>query len=236
MVNPLKVAGAIESQLVHPLSPLPQDAVAISVATDDIITFERVRGLADSWHHSKCSLLASLQRCWNEFGIVEKSSKSVDRVKSGKALGRSLVSGRLLMPTSERLRDLANAIQSFLCMKSTRPDEFACFLGVAQWALLGFRPILSCLGASYGFVRRTDTCGIHIPSRVHKELSMIIGLLSGLVFDLRLPWSGTVFATDGAQCFGVGGVTAHKTHRLQNLRHLLRVCPTSASYSVMRNA
>ena len=206
MTNSLRQAGASAEQFLWPKGGLPEAGQpAVSVATDDVLLFERNKHSGPDADPGKHRLLRELERRWRHDGIEGNAGKSLDRSPSGKALGRSLVDGRYLMPTSARVRDFLNTLYVILGHGSISPSDFEHVVGVANWMLLGFRPMLSCLGSAYGFADANVTEERRIPASVRKELTLVACLFPGLVFDLRASWSGSVFATDGAQSHGFGG-------------------------------
>ena len=107
-----------------------------------------------------------------------------------------------------RLRDLLSGFYTLLTGRETSPAGLSHFFGVAQWALLANRPMLSCCGSIYHSVNSDDKVRKRVPTPVLRELMLMVSLLPGLVQDLQAPWTPFVSATDGAQNYGYGGVKA----------------------------
>ena len=208
MTGTLRLVGVASHQFLCATGPLPQPSMtSVSVATDDVIAFERVCP-SSLRHGSVCPEFVKLEALWSSINLTMKRSKIVDRSLSGTALGRDLVDGKVWMPKRGRLRDLLNAIRLLFDGHTTSPSDFSHFFGVLQWVLLANRPMLSCCGSVYSFARHDDTKQQHAPTKVLRELLLIVSLMPGLVQDLRLPWSNAIYATAGAQDFGYGGVDA----------------------------
>ena len=226
MTGALLRSGVSVDQFLHAQGAVPpQGRPAFSVATDDVISFER--GFFDTIvPGSVCPEFASLERIWNEDGIVGKPSKSVDRSRDGTALGRDLVAGKFLLPKRERLGDMASGLHNILTHRSASPADMSHFFGVLQWMLLANRPMLSCCGAIYRFLDAADIAIKRLPTAALRDLALASCLLPGLCQDLRDEWTPFVTASDGAQVYGYGGAKAScPPATTRQLASLARVVP-----------
>ena len=208
MTGRLIRAGVKPNQLMHANAGLPpRDAAAFSVATDDVIAFER--GVVDAdYDGTKCQGIDRLEAVWKEIELVAKSEKSLDRSLNGAALGLNLVDGKHLLPKHSRLRDVVSGLFTLLSKRVASPAGMSHFFGVVQWLLLAYWPMLSCCGSIYGFLDEDDNVTKRIPIPATRDLVLITCLLPGLCIDLRAEWTPFFSATDGAQDFGYGGVIA----------------------------
>ena len=138
---------------------------AVSVATDDIILFERRGG--DSYVPGRIApWFSQLDNVWKDRGIQSKVGKQADRVDDGIALGLQLLKGTHLLPKPERLYALICGLILLLETRRVSQKHFATFFGVLQWILLVNRPLLSCCHHIYGFLDAEDDQYIDIPGKV----------------------------------------------------------------------
>ena len=181
---------------------------SVSVATDDIISFERYLG-ATTAQGTRSPFAARLEVTFRHHNIQDKPTKRVDRSLAGVALGLEMLDGTHWVPRCDRIYDIACGLRYLLEGGMTSQAQFTAFLGVLQWALLANRPLLSACHAVYSFTDETSTVPEHIPPKVRRELAVLTTLLFGAVIDMRAEWSSFIAATYGAEIFGYGGVTAH---------------------------
>ena len=204
MTGAVREAGlGVESFLHADNGFPPPDKPAISVATDDVILFER-GSAAEMQQHATAPVFNELDRVWRKYGIVAKDSKVMNWVPEATALGVDIVDGKFLMPKRARLLDVVSALIYLLTEGIASTQEFGHFFGVLQWLLLMNRPLLAYCGAVYRFVDCEDERPQTIPRKVLTELATIGCLLSSLVIDLRAGWTPFITASDGAESYGYG--------------------------------
>ena len=202
-------AGAGEDTLLHARGrPPPDGAMAVSVATDDVIGYER-RSSPDVVPGTICPFFAALDQVWMRHGIVGKASKRTDRATTWDSLGMAFVEGTHLLPKAARLRKVVGALTHLLTVRRADPKSFGRFFGTLQWTLLMNRPLLAPLGAAYKFIDHDDGVARRLPEPALQDLRYVSCLLFGLVVDLRAGWTPFFCCTDGAEDYGYGGVEAH---------------------------
>ena len=208
MTKTVQKAGVSDQQFLHAGGGFPTVGLpAVSVATDDVIAFER-RSPSTIESGTVCPLFGNLERIWENVGIVGKASKAVNRKSGGTALGIDLVEGKFLLPKCSRLLDIVSGLIFVLLHRTLSPADSGHFFGVLQWMLLANRPLLACCGAIYNFNNAEDSIATHLPRAAARDLALIACLLPGLVVDLRSEWTPFITASDGAESFGYGGAVA----------------------------
>ena len=177
-------AGVPEDAFLCDASGLPTcDAMAVSVATDDVILFER-SGNDAFVAGDVAPIFSQLDNIWTDRGIQSKESKHIDRVADGVALGLQLSKGKHLVPKAERLYDILCILTLLLTEQRTSQKQFATFFGVLQWTMLVNRPLLSSCHHIYGFRDTESDTIVDIPTKVLDELGLISTLLFATAVDL----------------------------------------------------
>ena len=179
---------------------------AVSVATDDIILFERRGG--DSYVPGRIApWFSQLDNVWKDRGIQSKVGKQADRVDDGIALGLQLLKGTHLLPKPERLYDLICGLIYLLETRRVSKNNFDLLWCIAMDTTCQ-SPATFMLPSYLWLMDAEDDQYIDIPGKVLNELGLIVTLLFATAIDLRAEWAPCVWATDGAESFGYGGTCA----------------------------
>ena len=176
MVDSVLSSGFSADRLLCEESTLPPPwGPVISVATDDVLLFERVP--AGPPPPVASSPLQSLDQVWKERGIRAQSSKCFEQASSAVALCIMLKDGVGLIPPPARLVDVFLGGADLLRGGRCAPLELASFGGLLQWFDLLNRPLYSCLGALFAFSRSDpQTTVVPVWPVVLSEIALNIAL------------------------------------------------------------
>mmetsp|Transcript_31927 Transcript_31927/g.101443 ORF Transcript_31927/g.101443 Transcript_31927/m.101443 type:complete len:854 (-) Transcript_31927:1008-3569(-) len=182
---------------------LPGADVALAVATDDINHFMRMS--AAEAEAVQVPPLQPLDAEWLQCGIRSQSEKSKDLVKDAKVLGVQLRGGTRLQSCGPKIWDILEASCDLARSRRASPLQLASLNGQLQWQNLMNRPLYSCLGQVYHFVRLEPEHQVRIvPDGVISEMLLNTALLAFWSADLCRPWWPMVPATDASPAYGFG--------------------------------
>jgi len=204
MLNCAREAGFGSEQMVREEGALPTgDSGALAIATDDVQHF--LRASRQEIEELKTLPLAGLDEVWADRGVRPQTAKSFDVQLQATCLGIEMRDGMRLSPRAGRLRDMLQAAAALLRRPVASPRQISTFGGMVQWHNLLARPLFSCLGDYYAFVRLEPAdvpCAVW-PSVV-SELCLNVSLLHCWMVDLSRPWWSFLPVTDASAAYGFG--------------------------------
>ena len=197
-------AGLAEGQfLCEERVPSFPDMPTISVATDDVLLFQRLPQGTDLSQEAKP--LDALDAVFRKLGIIPHEGKAFDLSPDCTALGIQLQAGKWLVPKGVRMKQILATVIDVAHFLTASPGEIASLIGVITWNNLLARPLLSCLHCAYGMANSADQATVqNVSSRVISELVLNICMVAFWAVDLKRTWLPLIATSDASQAYGYG--------------------------------